>query len=69
MPSTSGLPWWISPNQGSDWIALRKFTLLLDEIFPPGQLIILALTLTINTNFLLGPLKLKNNKLSLNQKL
>ena len=22
---TSGLPWWVSPNQSSDWRTLRKF--------------------------------------------
>ena len=25
--NASGLPWWVSPLQGSDWIALRKFIL------------------------------------------
>ena len=25
--STSGLPWWVSPLLGSDWMALRKFIL------------------------------------------
>ena len=27
MSSNSGLPWWISPLPGSDWMALRKFIL------------------------------------------
>ena len=80
--STSGLPWWIFPLQGSDWIALRKFILeernyspvqptigILGGIPSPSQLIISAPTLAIDMNFLLGSLKLnQNNKLSLNQK-
>ena len=82
MSSTSGLPWWISPLQSSDWIAPRKFILedssvlfcllmiLLDSILSPGQLIISALTLAIDLSFLLGSVKVnQSNKLSLNQKL
>ena len=61
--SAFGLPWWISPLQGSDCVALKKFILLLGGIFSPGQLIIPALTLTINKNFLLGSLKLRTASL------
>ena len=71
MSNTSGLPWWIFPLQGSDWIALSKFILennlvlfclfmiLLNGILSPGQLIIPALTLAIDLGFLLGLLKLQ----------
>lgn len=57
VPGTSGFPWWISPLRGSDWITLR--ILLLGEIFSPDQLVVPARTLTINTNFPLGSLKLR----------
>ena len=72
MSSTSWLLWWISHFQGTDWPALRKLILeesklrllliLLDGILSPGQLIIPALTLAIYMNFLLGSLKLNQNK-------
>ena len=82
MPSTSGLPWWISVLQGSDWIPPRKFILdecsvlfylfiiLLDGILSPGQLIIPALMLAIDLSFLLESFKLNwSDELSLNKKL
>ena len=71
MSNTSGLPWWIFPLQGFDWIPPSKFILennsvlfylfmiLLYGILSPGQLIIPALTLAIDLSFLLGSLKLQ----------
>ena len=73
MSSNSGLPWWISLFQDSDWIHLRKFILdessvlfclfmiLLDEILSSGQLIIPALILAIDLSFLLGSFKLNQS--------
>ena len=81
MSSNSGLPWWISLFQNSDWIPLRKFVLdecsvlfylfiiILDGILSPGQLKIPALRLAIDLSFLLGLLKFnQSDKLSLRQK-
>lgn len=81
MSSNSGLPWWISLFQNSDWIPPRKFILdessvlfclfmiLLDEILSSGQLMIPALILAIDLSFLLGSFKLnQSDELSLNQK-
>ena len=71
MSSTFGLPWWISPLQGNDWIVLRKFiieessyssvwaTIDITRLDPLSWPIILALTLDINMNFLLKLLKLR----------
>ena len=73
MSSNSGLPWWISLFQDSDWIRPRKFIsdessvlfclfmILLDEILSSGQLIIPALILTIDLSFLLGSFKLNQS--------
>ena len=73
MSNTSGLLWWVSPLQGSDWMALRKFileersysyvwaTVAITRWDPSvGQSIILAMTLAIN-NFPLKLLKLNQN--------
>ena len=55
--NTSGLPWWISPLQGSNWMALRKFILEERNYSPvqgiplPRQLITPALTLAIKNEF------------------
>ena len=82
MPITSGLPWWISVLEGSDWIPARKFVLdecsilfflsiiILDGILSPGQLKISALWLAIDLSFLLGSFKLNHSdELRLNKKL
>ena len=59
----SGLPWWVSPLQSSDWMALRKFILeernysflfgllSLDGTHLLAQSNTLILTLAINMNF------------------
>ena len=69
--SISKLPWWISPLQDSNWMALTKFIqkkessllfklplILLGGNGSPGQLIISVLILAINMKFPLKFLKL-----------
>ena len=77
MSSNSGLPCWISPLPGSDWMALRKFILeerkfsllliLLYGILSSGQFIIPTLTLVINMNFPLKLFKLNQSNKEINQ--
>ena len=38
MSSTSGLPWWISPFQGSNWLTQKIFLKLkINDLHPSGQ--------------------------------